>query len=78
MPAVHESNSCFCHHFADISPPRRVRISNLKDSSITLTWRSKTDAISGFLAEATPTIGGHNPIIKTIPPESRTYTITGS
>ncbi|XP_060732737.1 fibronectin 1a [Tachysurus vachellii] len=61
----------------NISPPRRVRISNLKDTSITLTWRSKTDAISGFLVELTPTVGGHNPILKTIPPESRTYTITG-
>ncbi|KAI2660497.1 Fibronectin [Labeo rohita] len=61
----------------NISPPRRVRISNLKDSSITLTWRSKTEGISGFLVEATPTMGGHNPIQRTIEPDSRTYTITG-
>ncbi|XP_026128065.1 fibronectin-like isoform X27 [Carassius auratus] len=61
----------------NISPPRRVRISNVKDSSITLTWRSKTEAISGFLVEATPTIRGHNPIQRTIEPDSRTYTITG-
>uniref|UniRef100_A0A8C1KLN9 Fibronectin n=1 Tax=Cyprinus carpio TaxID=7962 RepID=A0A8C1KLN9_CYPCA len=61
----------------NISPPRRVRISNVKDSSITLTWRSKTEAISGFLVEATPTTGGHNPIQRTFEPDSRTYTITG-
>uniref|UniRef100_A0A671KPB8 Fibronectin n=1 Tax=Sinocyclocheilus anshuiensis TaxID=1608454 RepID=A0A671KPB8_9TELE len=61
----------------NISPPRRVRISNVKDSSITLTWRSRTEAISGFLVESTPTMGGHNPIQRTIEPDSRTYTITG-
>ncbi|XP_073711114.1 fibronectin 1a isoform X12 [Misgurnus anguillicaudatus] len=61
----------------NISPPRRVRISNVKDSSITLTWRSKIESISGFLVEATPTTGGHNPVQRIIEPDTRTYTITG-
>ncbi|KAI7808786.1 Fn1 protein [Triplophysa rosa] len=61
----------------NISPPRRVRISNVKDSSITLTWRSKIETISGFLVEATPTIGGHKPVQRIVEPDSRTYTITG-
>ncbi|XP_076120561.1 fibronectin 1a [Alosa pseudoharengus] len=61
----------------NISPPRRVRIANVKDSSISLTWRSKTDAISGFLVEAIPSTEGESTIQRSIPPDSRGYTITG-
>ncbi|XP_056610634.1 fibronectin 1a isoform X2 [Triplophysa dalaica] len=61
----------------NISPPRRVRISNVKDSSITLTWRSKIETISGFLVEVTPTSDGHKPVQRIVEPDTRTHTITG-
>ncbi|XP_074551636.1 fibronectin 1a [Halichoeres trimaculatus] len=63
----------------NISPPRRVRISDVNDSSITLTWRSKTETISGFLVETIPTSSssGDIPIQKTIGPDSRSHSITG-
>lgn len=70
----------FPHLPQDISPPRRVRISDVNDSSITLTWRSKTETISGFLVEATPTTSstGYIPIQRTIGPDLRSFTITGT
>ncbi|KAL6100569.1 fn1 [Pungitius sinensis] len=63
----------------NISPPRRVRVSDVNDSSITLTWRSKTETISGFLVEATPTTSssGFTPLQRTTGPDSRSFVITG-
>ncbi|XP_041117617.1 fibronectin-like isoform X1 [Polyodon spathula] len=60
----------------NISPPRRVRISDVTDSSITLTWRSKTETITGYLIDAIPT-GGQSPIQKRVSPDARTFTISG-
>lgn len=51
----------------------------MNDSAITLTWRSKTELISGFLIEATPTSlpAGFIPIQRNIGPSLRSYAITG-
>lgn len=62
---------------ADISPPRRPRINEVKDTSITLTWRAKVEPITGFLIEAKPTSGNYPTIKKEVPAEHHSAVITG-
>lgn len=63
---------------ADITPPRRVRITDVKDTSFTLSWRVvNNEPMTGFLIEATPKTGDYPTFRQTIPAESRTYVVTG-
>ncbi|XP_067260710.1 fibronectin 1b isoform X3 [Chanodichthys erythropterus] len=62
----------------DITPPRRVRVTDVKDTSFTLTWRVvNNEPMTGFLIEATPRNGGHPTFRQTIPNDHRTYIVTG-
>ncbi|KAG9477534.1 fibronectin isoform X3 [Eleutherodactylus coqui] len=60
----------------NISPPRRPRVTDITETTVTLTWRTKTETITGFLIEAVPS-GGQTPIQRVIKPDVRTYTVTG-
>ncbi|KAK9410936.1 fibronectin [Crotalus adamanteus] len=60
----------------NVSAPRRARVTDVTERTITITWRTKTEAITGFQIDAVPA-GGQNPVQRTISPDVRTYTITG-
>uniref|UniRef100_A0ABM5EKS9 Fibronectin n=1 Tax=Pogona vitticeps TaxID=103695 RepID=A0ABM5EKS9_9SAUR len=60
----------------NVSPPRRARVTDVTERTITITWRTKTEMITGFHIDAVPA-NGQNPIQRTIGPDVRTYTITG-
>ncbi|XP_071897377.1 fibronectin isoform X13 [Anas platyrhynchos] len=60
----------------NVSPPRRARVTDATETTITITWRTKTETITGFQIDAIPA-SGQNPIQRTISPDVRAYTITG-
>ncbi|XP_073698334.1 fibronectin 1b isoform X2 [Garra rufa] len=67
-----------CTTADNITPPRRVRITDVKDTSFTLTWRVvNNEPMTGFLVEATPKTGDSPTFRQTIPDDTRTYTVTG-
>lgn len=60
----------------NVSPPRRARVTDATETTITISWRTKTETITGFVVEAVPT-NGQTPVQRTISPVVRSYTITG-
>ncbi|XP_012969176.1 fibronectin isoform X10 [Mesocricetus auratus] len=60
----------------NVSPPRRARVTDATETTITISWRTKTETITGFQVDAIPA-NGQPPIQRTISPDIRTYTITG-
>ncbi|XP_048390369.1 fibronectin-like isoform X2 [Stegostoma tigrinum] len=60
----------------DIGSPRKIRVSGVTETSITLQWRTKAETVTGFQIDAIPT-GGQSPVQRTVGPNQRSYTITG-
>ncbi|KAM9816889.1 fibronectin-like [Neosynchiropus ocellatus] len=61
----------------DVSPPKRVKVTDVKDSSVTLSWRAKVETITGYLIDATPYGSSRPTVSRTFPGDLRTYTLTG-
>ncbi|XP_007100932.1 fibronectin isoform X8 [Physeter macrocephalus] len=60
----------------NVSPPRRARVTDATETTITISWRTKTETITGFQVDAIPA-NGQTPVQRTIKPDVRSYTITG-
>ncbi|XP_036091905.1 fibronectin isoform X12 [Rousettus aegyptiacus] len=60
----------------NVSPPRRARVTDATETTITISWRTKTETITGFQVDAFPA-NGQSPVQRTISPDVRSYTITG-
>ncbi|XP_032715753.1 fibronectin isoform X12 [Lontra canadensis] len=60
----------------NVSPPRRARVTDATETTITISWRTKTETITGFQVDAIPA-NGQTPVQRTIRPDIRSYTITG-
>lgn len=60
----------------DVSSPRRIQVTGVTETTITLQWRTKLELITGFKIEAVPS-GHRGTIQRTVEPDTRTYTITG-
>ncbi|XP_017651748.1 fibronectin isoform X10 [Nannospalax galili] len=60
----------------NVSPPRRARVTDATETTITISWRTKTETITGFQIDAIPA-NGQTPVQRTISPDVRSYTITG-
>ncbi|XP_021119122.1 fibronectin isoform X6 [Heterocephalus glaber] len=60
----------------NVSPPRRARVTDATETTITISWRTKTETITGFQVDAIPATG-QTPVQRTISPDIRSYTITG-
>ncbi|XP_041056553.1 fibronectin-like isoform X2 [Carcharodon carcharias] len=60
----------------NVSSPKKIRISGVTETSITLQWRTKPEPISGFQIDAVPS-GTSGTIQRTVGPDHRTFTLTG-
>ncbi|XP_072339204.1 fibronectin-like isoform X3 [Scyliorhinus torazame] len=60
----------------NVSSPRRIRISGVTETSITLQWRTKSEIITGFQVDAVPS-SGSGIVQRTVGPDQRTFTLTG-
>ncbi|XP_060040129.1 fibronectin isoform X6 [Erinaceus europaeus] len=60
----------------NVSPPRRARVTDATETTITISWRTKTETITGFQVDAIPA-NGQTPVQRNISPDIRSYTITG-